>query len=229
MGEMYPVVAGLAEGERVVVHGAFAIDADLQIRGGASMMAEANHSADQTLGGRVEPDPQLKVALASVLGAYLEMQVALADDDWHAAQAAAARLAEFARAVEPMFKAGPESQAAQAWAVIGPALDRRATEAAQSQAIEGARGAFLHLSGSAEQLLSVFGNPLEIPVRLAFCPMAGANQGAEWIQASAVIDNSYFGESMLSCGEFRATIEPGQHLLVTTGSPASAGSGGSQP
>jgi len=38
MGDLYPVLAGLAEGERVVVHGAFAIDADLQIRGGASMM-----------------------------------------------------------------------------------------------------------------------------------------------------------------------------------------------
>lgn len=38
MGELYPVLAGLHEGERVVVHGAFAIDADLQIRGGDSMM-----------------------------------------------------------------------------------------------------------------------------------------------------------------------------------------------
>jgi len=38
MGELYPVLSGLQEGERVVIHGAFAIDADLQIRGGPSMM-----------------------------------------------------------------------------------------------------------------------------------------------------------------------------------------------
>jgi Cu(I)/Ag(I) efflux system membrane fusion protein len=38
MGELYPVLSGLDEGDRVVVHGAFAIDADLQIRGGESMM-----------------------------------------------------------------------------------------------------------------------------------------------------------------------------------------------
>lgn len=38
MGDLYPVLAGLDEGERVVIHGAFAIDADLQIRGGDSMM-----------------------------------------------------------------------------------------------------------------------------------------------------------------------------------------------
>jgi Cu(I)/Ag(I) efflux system membrane fusion protein len=39
MGEIYPVLSGVSEGERVVVHGAFAIDADLQILGGSSMMA----------------------------------------------------------------------------------------------------------------------------------------------------------------------------------------------
>ena len=38
MGEHYPVLDGLQEGDRVVVEGAFAIDADLQIRGGGSMM-----------------------------------------------------------------------------------------------------------------------------------------------------------------------------------------------
>lgn len=39
MGELYPVLSGISEGERVVIHGAFAIDADLQIQGGSSMMA----------------------------------------------------------------------------------------------------------------------------------------------------------------------------------------------
>ncbi|MBW1756309.1 MAG: efflux RND transporter periplasmic adaptor subunit, partial [Deltaproteobacteria bacterium] len=38
MGDVYPVLTGLREGERVVIHGAFAIDADLQIQGGDSMM-----------------------------------------------------------------------------------------------------------------------------------------------------------------------------------------------
>lgn len=38
MGDLYPVLTGLEDGERVVIHGAFAIDADLQIQGGESMM-----------------------------------------------------------------------------------------------------------------------------------------------------------------------------------------------
>lgn len=44
MGELYPVLAGLQEGERVVIHGAFAIDADLQIQGGDSMMNDSGGS-----------------------------------------------------------------------------------------------------------------------------------------------------------------------------------------
>ncbi len=45
-GAVYPVLNGLAEGERVVVHGAFAIDADLQIRGGPSMMSRPDPEID---------------------------------------------------------------------------------------------------------------------------------------------------------------------------------------
>jgi Cu(I)/Ag(I) efflux system membrane fusion protein len=41
MGDLYPVLSGLEEGERVVIHGAFAIDADLQIQGGDSMMNDS--------------------------------------------------------------------------------------------------------------------------------------------------------------------------------------------
>lgn len=40
-GETYRVIDGLEEGEDVVTHGAFAIDADLQIRGGKSLTAGA--------------------------------------------------------------------------------------------------------------------------------------------------------------------------------------------
>jgi Cu(I)/Ag(I) efflux system membrane fusion protein len=73
-----------------------------------------------------------------------------------------------------------------------------------------------------KELLQVFGNPLDEPVRLAFCPMANSNDGAEWIQAGEVLDNSYFGEAMLSCGEIRATVEPGAHLLLAA-APAEGG------
>ena len=206
MGERYPVIAGLAEGERVVVHGAFAIDEDLQIRGGASMMSRPNQDLDA--GIRIEADAELRAQLSAVLEAYLDIQVALADDAWEPSQRAATELLVALGEVEV-----PGGPAADVWDQLGPALVHHSNEAAQSEAIEGVRGAFLHLSASTRALLGVFGNPLPQPLRLAYCPMANSNEGAEWIQATDQVDNSYFGESMLSCGEFRAVIEPGQYLL----------------
>jgi len=209
MGDLYPVVAGLAAGERVIVHGAFAIDADLQIRGGPSMMTLPDARDAPALGPRVALDASLRGALAQVFEGYLALQVALADDDWKAAKASAASLAKAVDALDP----GADPGAREAWESVAPSLERRAQEAAESTAIEGARGAFLHLSAAAKGLLQVFGNPLDQPLRLAFCPMANSDSGAEWIQPGTVVNNSYFGESMLSCGEIRSTIEPGQYLL----------------
>ena len=65
MGDLYPVLSGLQEGDRVVIHGAFALDADLQIQGGDSMMnlpddsgASVDDSADQPArDASVAPEP----------------------------------------------------------------------------------------------------------------------------------------------------------------------------
>ncbi len=208
MGEVYPVIAGLSPGERVVVHGAFAIDADLQIRGGASMMSQPDASELEALGTRVEPSEVLRASLADVVEAYLAMQVSLADDDWRGARAAGTQL----------MRAAADTSAGGAWEILGPELERRGEEAAESSAIEGARGAFLHASAATKRLLQVYGNPLDQPLHLAYCPMAATDQGAEWIQAGEVVDNSYFGESMLSCGEIRSQVDPGQYVLVEGGS-----------
>lgn len=218
MGDRYPVVAGLSAGERVVTHGAFVLDADLQIRGGDSMMVQPDAREQAALDRRVVLDEALRPVLGEVLRAYLELQVTLADDDWKAAQAAGARLAKASEAMTAKAGVdGTDEGVGEAWSALGPGLGRRATEAAESAAIESARGAFLQLSGDVKVLLAVFGNPLDEPVRLAYCPMANANEGAEWVQAGEVVDNSYFGASMLSCGEIRSVVEPGQYLLSADG------------
>jgi len=61
MGDLYPVLAGLQDGERVVIHGAFALDADLQIQGGDSMMSltdDNGAAADEA--SQLEPKPTPK-------------------------------------------------------------------------------------------------------------------------------------------------------------------------
>ena len=54
-----------------------------------------------------------------------------------------------------------------------------------------------------------------------YCPMAFDNEGGTWIQAGTTVDNAYYGATMRTCGELKATVEPHQHLPVEAdrGSP----------
>jgi Cu(I)/Ag(I) efflux system membrane fusion protein len=205
LGDVYPVVSGLSEGERVVSRGAFALDADLQIRGGASMMTRAD---DRTPDG-VEPvvlAPAERAALRPVLERYLEVQVALAADDLDAAVAAAAALGLAVDDVD----VPPSAQAA--WTAVAAELSGHAAHVGHADSLEAARGGFEPLSAAVETLLARFGNPTDQPLHVAFCPMARGNEGARWVQAGATIDNAYFGDAMRTCGDVTEAVAPGDFL-----------------
>jgi Cu(I)/Ag(I) efflux system membrane fusion protein len=209
MGEFYPVVAGLSEGERVVINGAFTLDADLQIRGGAAMMSRPDDSEPSSLDRVVAADPAFTSSLEPLMGAYLNVQERLAADDLEAAKVAARAVT---REVGSVTRPSSD-EARQAWEAIAEGLRQESERAGAATDIDGARAAFEDLSSQVAALLERFGNPLATPVRLVFCPMAFNNRGAEWVQRGAEIDNSYFGAAMRRCGEIRATVEPGGHLI----------------
>lgn len=209
VGDAYPVVAGLSEGDRVVVEGAFALDAELQLRGGQSMMAIEDDRAPAAL--VVEGlSPEVAGMLGQVFETYLGLQRALAEDDLGASQSAAQRLQGALAAMQP----ASNTDAAMAWARLGPPLVE-ATEAmlGAGNSLEALRGPFEPLSEAMAVVLRSLGNPLERQVQIAHCPMAFDNRGAMWVQDNAVVDNAYFGDAMRTCGTLEATIEPGMHLL----------------
>lgn len=207
-GDVYPVIAGIGEGERVVVQGAFTLDADLQIRGGQSMMAQPDDRSPGLHDQIVRADPRFMSSLLPVLGSYLSAQERLGEDDHQAAKVAMQALErEVGRVQRPR-----SAEAREAWTTIADGLRQHAAHGAGTADIEAARAAFEHLSLQMRTLLERFGNPLSTPLRLAFCPMAFDNRGAEWIQRGEEIDNSYFGAVMRRCGSIRATVGPGEHL-----------------
>ncbi len=207
-GDKYPVVAGLRSGERVVVHGAFVLDADLQIRGGASMMAAPDDDQHGAWDQLIEMNSRQRSVFRPVVSAYLEVQAGLAGDDLAAARKGAKRLISATKGV----KIKKHHRARGAFARIATAALKHAKKIKVAGSIEVARQEFEGLSEQVETMLGVFGNPLAEPLRQAYCPMAFDNRGATWIQREDVISNSYFGASMLRCGEFKATIEPGNYL-----------------
>ncbi len=208
VGGQYPVVAGLSEGEQVVSRGAFALDADLQIRGGRSMMTQPDDDAEGSWDAIVEISAAAKKSLRPVFESYLGLQRALAADDLDAAKKSAARLPAQLKAVSIPSPA----EAVTLWRELRDSMSKHAATIAKADAVELARGEFELLSGDFVRATRRLGNPLDEPLVLAHCPMAFGSRGASWLQQKGDIDNSYFGAQMRACGEVQADVAPGSYL-----------------
>ena len=226
-GEVYAVVSGLAEGERVVVHGNFKIDSAMQIaakpsmmnpQGGMSGEGHAHHgqgqeSASSDPSTDNTPDPALQridvpkaflEKLSTVYHHYFTAQAALADDDFKAATEALATLDDSLNGVSV---SGLASESKAAWRAIDEAIQRETQHAAHWTVIERARKAFEPISLAIIKMQQAFGHVGETAHFQVFCPMAFDDQGAPWLQNHDTVDNPYFGDQMLRCGEVQMTFE----------------------
>jgi Cu(I)/Ag(I) efflux system membrane fusion protein len=206
-GGVYPVLAGLKEGELVVARGAFALDSDLQIRGGISMMSHDDDLARQAK-SPVRVDDAFMEGLGHLLPPYLEIQRALSKDELGNAQQAFASLVEGAESFRPR---APEP-AVEVWEALRAPLLAAARGGVQAKELGELRRSFDSASSAMIEALQRFGNPLAEPLRLAFCPMAFDDRGALWVQRAEQIENPYFGAEMYRCGEIRETAAPAAHL-----------------
>jgi Cu(I)/Ag(I) efflux system membrane fusion protein len=213
-GSYYAVSSGLAEGERVVVEGAFALDADLQLRGGDSMMSRPGQEAVEAVA--LEIPEAFATAMRPVLERYLDIHEALASDEHEKAQDNLRGLVEEVEKIE----AEGSRDARETWSTLSQGLADQARKGADADDIAATRAAFEHVSAKVQRMLSVFGNPSEVPVALAHCPMAFKGRGANWVQRGTTIANPYFGSAMHRCGDIEATVKPGEHLVVAASSKA---------
>jgi len=120
------------------------------------------------------PAPPLK---AGLLRSYLQLQDALAHDEFAAAQQAAMTLAK--------------SSAAD--------LEGLAQTAADAADITAMRSAFRPLSEA------IIAADLPADLGIAYCSMAFDYEGARWVQTEGDVSNPYYGATMLRCGAFEAT------------------------
>ncbi|MCA9709303.1 MAG: efflux RND transporter periplasmic adaptor subunit [Myxococcales bacterium] len=205
-GPVYPVLAGLSEGERVVSQGAFVLDADLQLDGGRSMMTRGDDREGDP--APLPITPPVLAELEPVVSAYVDAQQALAGDALDDARARLDVLAALANGVE---LPGPRA-VREAWRPLASALAGHGRHAARAQGPGEVRAAFEHVSAQVLAVLRAFGNPTDDPLRVAYCPMAFDDRGAQWVQRGEALANPYYGASMLRCGDFEATVLPGERL-----------------
>lgn len=227
--DYYVVKEGLEEGEQVVTNGAFKIDSELQIQAKPSMMSpkggavatghnhgggsmanmenkESNKPYQAGTAARLDNCEEAQVAIAPVYEAYFKVQMALANDDLDAAKKANAELNDNVTKVDmALFK----DEAHTRWMKISRSLENASKLGKSVGSIAGARDAFFQLSLAAIELHDTFGHAASAPYYLTFCPMARDNAGAYWLQTENVVWNSFYGESMLRCGEIKQELHAG--------------------
>ncbi|RJP17039.1 MAG: efflux RND transporter periplasmic adaptor subunit [Candidatus Abyssobacteria bacterium SURF_5] len=224
-GDYYLVLAGLNEGERVVTRGNFKIDSALQIQAKPSMMkpeggggpaghqhgavvAQADthkeHSAKPATPNpspdakRLPPIPEMK----PVLAAYLELGSALAADNTKAAASAFDAMRKAFANVDPHSQSG---EAHDRFAPIAQEL-QSAIPAETPKDITQQRAAFASISSPMGDYLGAFKQDLDSPLFETFCFMAFGGKGGTWYQKGRQINNPYWGETMLRCGEIKCEI-----------------------
>lgn len=133
-----------------------------------------------------------------VLQAYLGIEKALVNDDGNAANRQAA---EMVKAVQQLNTNKLEPAQKAAWTSYSEKLRYNAQHISESKSIEHQREHFAALSDAVFILLKNF-KP-EVDLYRQYCPM----KKQYWLNASADIQNPYYGKKMTDCGKVTATIK----------------------
>ena len=228
-GDYYIVASGLAEGERVVVNGAFKIDSELQIRAKPSMMSPDSGAAPMhdhgamameskpAKPGKTPPPTAVKrmvgvpttfqTALGPVYDDYFALHSALAADDSTTAHKA---LGELLNTVKKVDASNLASGPRRSWDSLSAYIEEAGNAAAKTEQLEMQRTEFEKIAQAMIHLDYCFGHADPDTHYVTFCPMAFDNRGAYWLQNEKGIANPWFGHIMPKCGKVTDQIDPAE-------------------
>lgn len=184
LGDQYEILNGLENGEEVVSHGTFTVDAAAQLQGKSSMM---NHQKEE----QIELTEEDQENLLEVMHFYFELKdVFVSSEADDVADQAEKSITEIEKLHFHLSGKAEKlwNDVLQNWHQI-----------AHSENIDEQRLYFKNLN------ISLI--PLAKPLKhqdetwyLQECPMADDDQGGFWISLDKEIINPYFGDRMLKCG-----------------------------
>jgi len=219
LGESYVIEDGLQPGEEIAINGTFSIDAAAQLAGKPSMMnpeggvAMTGHNHGGNTNSNMEKMPvsskkttiseDAKKSLQPLFDNYFKLKIALASDDFEKAKASGVAMNNSLGKIDMnLFKGDAHSL----WMQQSTALKTVLQHIEHLGDIKAIREKFISISNSMIATAESF-DPLSTTIYVQHCPMAGSNNGADWLSLDKEIQNPYFGESMLSCGENTKTIK----------------------
>jgi Cu(I)/Ag(I) efflux system membrane fusion protein len=154
--------------------------------------------ADGTQYERITVSPQFQADLAAIWQGYLEIQQAVAADEFQNAQEA---LTGFESAVAAADDATLSPRAGQVWERERANLSKLIGELKSAKEIKALRAEFKPLSEEIGVLAKSFGFGDAGPVFEMHCPMAFQGSGAVWYQDTNQVRNPYYGAAMLKCAD----------------------------
>jgi Cu(I)/Ag(I) efflux system membrane fusion protein len=144
-----------------------------------------------------EGSDELRLQLAKLLDQYLALQKNLADD---APEKSLADIRSIAVTAKSFITELTASNSVKDKA-LSTELDAAIQQLHTSTNIQELRTAFYPLSKVLIAAVSTFGVSGSYAVYEHYCPMAFDDTGANWLDTSETINNPYFGDEMLRCGE----------------------------
>lgn len=221
-GETYIITEGLDNGDEIVTHGTFTVDAAAQLQNKKSMMnqdggktttahdhhkATSSHSSENTnsytkMKERFEAPQTFQKQLNKVYKNYIDLKDALVQDNTAKATEDAKALLNNSSQVDMTLVKG---EAHENWMSLSKEIKASATAISETSDLEEQRKYFRDLSLHFIKAVQIFG--VNEKVYVEFCPMADSNEGAYWLSQEEKVINPYFGDAMLTCGEVKEIIE----------------------
>lgn len=218
LGDEYVIVEGLSSGEEIVTNGTFTIDAAAQLQGKKSMMnpeggtvntghnhggMSSNTQQEQTMPKTATPKA-FKEQLTLVVNQYLSLKDALVNSNLEEANKEANMVLQSLNKINMSLLKG---DAHMQWMDLLKPIKAGLEIIKTADSLTKQREAFVTVSDRMAAAVKSF-HVTDSVVYVLRCPMADNNKGASWLSNSTVIENPYFGESMLKCGEVIFEIKP---------------------
>ena len=236
LGESYVITDGLNEGEEIVTRGTFSVDAAAQLEGKPSMMnprggktssmpgmimpgdaspGDSKPANDTSMAGmdmsgdnseetpkKMDVNMDFIMQLNTVFDRYITLKNSLVKSDIKEAAKAANEVQNALSKVDMKLLTDDSHMK---WMDISGNLNKQIKIIATSGEIEEQRMAFSNFSNQFYKAVKNFGL-MGKTAYYQFCPMAFENKGAYWLSESKTIQNPYYGEKMMDCGETKETL-----------------------
>ena len=208
LGDYYIVESGLSEGEEIVTNGVFAIDGAAQLNGNYSMM---NRAVDNTI---AVPE-KFTEQLTDFVNQYFELKNSLVKSDFQLTQTNTKKLETIFNKIDMKLL---DEEAHSMWMEQYSKLKKDIGQLQTAKDIEKQRELFSAISNQIIETVETFGLIIET-VYVAYCPMALDDKGAFWLSEKEEINNPYFGDKMLRCGEVKKKIRTKSKQGTKTNQP----------